>query len=328
VKIVGVAIVALAVTAQAAPREQVVLTGFEVIGREANAPLKARLRASLVTGLGPAGYEVLEKPPAGKRVKQLHVKVELVGSSNFSMAVELRDPDGKPLARVSDTCQVCTLNEAAEAVQGTPALLRMKRAEPVGADAAATAKAKELYRKGELAFQIGNFNEAAQRFQESYAEAPVPKLLWNIAMALRRQYELDHDLAKLRRASAVLRNFRSAAGEDEDTAKVTREVNEELARAEAEQKKPATVAVTPDRPSNPETPHNPLTPAVTVDKQPPPPKKPLYKNWGLWAGVGVAAGAALIIGLGVGLSSQSHENFWLTSQMGCPAAPCQVVDLR
>ena len=107
-------------------------------------------------------------------------------------------------------------------------------------------------------------------------------------------------------------------------------------RAEAEQKKPA-VAVTPDRPSelprpanqpNPPKQANPLTPAVTVDTQPPPPKKPLYKNWGLWAGVGVAAGAALVIGLGVGLSSQSHENFWLTSEMGCPAAPCQVVDLR
>jgi hypothetical protein len=289
----------------------VALTSFEVTGKEASAPLKSRLRASLIAGMGQAGYDVLDTPQPGKRHKQLHVKVELVGSSTFGIAVELRDADGKPLAKVSDSCQVCTVTEAAEVVQGAPALLRMKRTDPVPVDSAATARAKELYRKGEMAFQIGNFNEAAQKFQESYAEAPVPKLLWNIAQALRRQYELDHDLMKLRRAAAVLRNFRGATGD-----------NEELARAEAEQKKPG-LSPTADQP--PTQPPN----AVVVEKQPDPrpEKKPLWKSWGLWAGVGVAAGAALIVGLGVGLAAGAHEDFWTSAQTGCTGT-CSLLDLR
>lgn len=83
-------------------------------------------------------------------------------------------------------------------------------------------EARRLYQAGEAAFTAGRFVEAVQSFQAAYEQSHAPKLLWNIAQSWRRQYDVSGDVADLRRARAVLQNFRELAdSEAERTEAVT-----------------------------------------------------------------------------------------------------------
>jgi tetratricopeptide (TPR) repeat protein len=95
--------------------------------------------------------------------------------------------------------------------------------------AAEAPDARKLYQAGEAAFAAGEFVDAAQSFEAAYKLSSRYQLLWNIAQAYRRQWELDHDLARLRRAIAVYRNFLDLAPPAEQA-----EARAALSSAEAE----------------------------------------------------------------------------------------------
>ena len=97
------------------------------------------------------------------------------------------------------------------------------------------ARAKKLYFDGEAAFQAGRFAEAAAAFEESYALSRRPKLLWNIAQAHRRNWDVARNLESLRRARAVFRNYSTIAeteSERRDSAAAEREVSALIEAAE------------------------------------------------------------------------------------------------
>ena len=72
-------------------------------------------------------------------------------------------------------------------------------------------KGKELYEKGRAAYASGNYAEAIRLFEECYAVSNRASLLFNVASAHRKQFEVDHDVTHLRRARIVYENYASVA---------------------------------------------------------------------------------------------------------------------
>jgi len=73
--------------------------------------------------------------------------------------------------------------------------------------------ARGLYRDGERAYWLGDFDGAIERFEAAYALAPAPGMLYNVGLAYLRRGTMRGSSADLRRASAVLRNYLEADGD-------------------------------------------------------------------------------------------------------------------
>jgi len=69
-------------------------------------------------------------------------------------------------------------------------------------------KAKRLYTEGATAYRLGNFDLAVDKFEHAYDVSPLPNLLYNIGLANKRYFETSLDPLHLRKAEAVLKNFR------------------------------------------------------------------------------------------------------------------------
>src|SRR5512145_1821022 len=68
-------------------------------------------------------------------------------------------------------------------------------------------KARESFRAGAQAYGLGEFGAAIQAFEQAYALAPRPAVLFSIAQAERRLYSLNHDQAHLARAIEMYRQY-------------------------------------------------------------------------------------------------------------------------
>lgn len=69
------------------------------------------------------------------------------------------------------------------------------------------ARAKEYFRAGAQAYAVGEFDAAVQAFEQAYALAPRPAVLFSIAQAERRQYFLDKKPEHLERAVEMYRRY-------------------------------------------------------------------------------------------------------------------------
>ena len=69
------------------------------------------------------------------------------------------------------------------------------------------ARAKEYFRAGAQAYAVGEFETAVQAFEQAYALAPRPAVLFSIAQAERRQYFLDKKREHLERAIEMYRRY-------------------------------------------------------------------------------------------------------------------------
>src|SRR5688572_26593308 len=77
-----------------------------------------------------------------------------------------------------------------------------------GARAApARENAKALFQEGERDFQLGKFDTAIQAYERAFNLDPQPAFIFNIALAHRRQYEIDGKLEHLLRARELYRNY-------------------------------------------------------------------------------------------------------------------------
>jgi hypothetical protein len=68
-------------------------------------------------------------------------------------------------------------------------------------------RAKEYFRAGAQAYAVGEFDAAVQAFEQAYALAPRPAVLFSIGQAERRQYFLDHQRPHLERAIEMFRKY-------------------------------------------------------------------------------------------------------------------------
>jgi tetratricopeptide (TPR) repeat protein len=81
------------------------------------------------------------------------------------------------------------------------------RARADGPDAAQVSRAQKEYEAGAAAYQLGHFDEAAQKFEASYELVHYPTMLFDIAQSYRRLYETGKDEAALRRAVDLYKAF-------------------------------------------------------------------------------------------------------------------------
>src|SRR5262245_26702730 len=90
-------------------------------------------------------------------------------------------------------------------------LLAVAAAEVVAlrADAAPAenAAAKAAFLEGDRNFQLGKFEAAISAYERAFGLDPQPAFLFNIALAHRRQYEIDGKIDHLARARELYRNY-------------------------------------------------------------------------------------------------------------------------
>ncbi len=164
----------------------------------------------------------------------------------------------------------------------------------------AHADARVLFERGQVAFAAGKYVEAAELFEQSFAESKRPQLLWNVASSNRRQYDLDHDVGRLRRARSVLENYLSLAA-PEDNIEAQREIDSLDAQLRAIENAKPPVETTKPAPEPPKAAPPPPAPVANANANESG-ERPISKRWWLWTAVGVVvAGGGVGLGLALGL---------------------------
>jgi len=102
-----------------------------------------------------------------------------------------------------------------------------------------SAGAKAAFVEGERDFQLGKFEAAIDAYERAFGLDPQPAFLFNIALAHRRQYEIDGKLDHLARARELYRNYLKLdpqssrrAGVEKLIAELTVKIDEGRARSE------------------------------------------------------------------------------------------------
>jgi hypothetical protein len=114
--------------------------------------------------------------------------------------------------------------------------------------------AEALFEAGRTDFRLGHFEEALDKWTRAYAQDPIPSLLFNIALAHQRLYELNGAVTHLHQGKASLERFMVAAAENPelDIASAQRlmaQIDELLAAAKAEGASAEPTAETGEQPT-------------------------------------------------------------------------------
>ena len=130
--------------------------------------------------------------------------------------------------------------------------------------------AKAIFQDGERNFQLGKFEAAIEAYERAFNLDPQPAFIFNIALAHRRQYEIDGKLDHLLRARELYRNYLKLDPDSPNRPGVEKLITElgariDQARAGRVEPPPAAVA------SAPPTPPAVVPPPVIA---PPPPAAP------------------------------------------------------
>jgi len=70
--------------------------------------------------------------------------------------------------------------------------------------------AQRLFREGEEAYWLGDFDQAVERFEEAYKLSKLPGMLYNVGLAYQRRHGSSNSVADLQRARAVFVNYLDA----------------------------------------------------------------------------------------------------------------------
>lgn len=193
-------------------------------------------------------------------------------------------------------------------------------AEPASTDVAAAPveqspalrDAEALYKRGRSSFETANYLEAIDLWEEAYGLVEdVPEnaaikaaLIYNIAAAQEKAYDIDTDVTHLRQAAVLMETYARSVPAlygDEDEAEVElakidkrlAELRQRIEDAEASQ------------PSDPDPTPDPADPAAEPTFTPDPRAKPLIIAGAVTAGVGVV-GLGLMAG-GLAMGSSANE---------------------
>ncbi|MDB4981483.1 MAG: Tetratricopeptide repeat domain protein [Myxococcales bacterium] len=180
---------------------------------------------------------------------------------------------------------------------------RASAAAPAGIDDAK--EARRLFQRAELSFNLGKFEDALADYQSAYQAKPLTGFLFNIAQCYR-------NLGNWERARFFYRRYLTLAPRSPNRHQVEDLVAEMTGRLEKQQatlplgtsgvaaapSEPAIVTappVTPPAAVVPALPQPSVAPApssaLVVSRPPAPERKPVYKRWWFWTGVG-----ALVVG--------------------------------
>jgi tetratricopeptide (TPR) repeat protein len=135
------------------------------------------------------------------------------------------------------------------------------------ADDPAMRAAKRHYDRGEKLFALGKFDEALDEYQKAFDAKPLPGFLFNIGQCYRNLSDYDQAIFSFKK----FLKLDPETPKREAVEKLLEELEDKKERGEGKkliQKKP------PEEPP----------------EQPPPvAKKPFYKEWWFWTGVGAVA---------------------------------------
>lgn len=172
-------------------------------------------------------------------------------------------------------------------------------------DAAGPSDAEMMFRRGQAKYETADYNGAIELWTEAYAlvgsipdNAAIQALLiYNLAQAHIKAFEIDEDPIHLKQAEQLLRafqaNLETVYDDPEQIAAEQAKIDEALAEIAAR-----TAELEPDEPE-PQPDEDPERPEPEPDPivgPPLKPGKPLLIAGGVVAGVGVAVGALAIVG--------------------------------
>jgi hypothetical protein len=107
------------------------------------------------------------------------------------------------------------------------------------ADDAAVAEARRFFDAGKQAYEAGQYAVAATAFEEAFRLAPRPTVAFSMAQAYRRQFFVDHDPGKLKRALELYEQYIvdvPQGGRRDDAVQYIAELEPLLVRIEDEQR--------------------------------------------------------------------------------------------
>jgi tetratricopeptide (TPR) repeat protein len=114
---------------------------------------------------------------------------------------------------------------------------------------AENAAAKAAFVEGDRDFQLGKFEAAIDAYERAFGLDPQPAFLFNIALAHRRQFEIDGQIEHLARARELYRNYlklephsSNRAGVEKLIAELTAKIDQSRSRPEPPPAAPAPVA--------------------------------------------------------------------------------------
>jgi len=159
------------------------------------------------------------------------------------------------------------------------------------------AKAKALFKEGEKAYNVGDFEGALARYQQAYQLSPLPGFLFNMAQCYRQ-------LSNFERAGFFYGRFVDTSKPNAPNVELAGKLKEEMEAKQAEKlaaEKKAAEEAAAKKAAEEQLKDAPvatqLTPPPPLDLAPPPPppeEKPLYKSGVFW--VLVAVGVAAVAG--------------------------------
>lgn len=184
-----------------------------------------------------------------------------------------------------------------------------------------TQAAREAYAEGEKAYRLGKFEEAAVAFERAYElSGLLPDILYNIGLSHLRWYDVDPDIAHLRKARVVFQNYvieiqkNPELGDLEEAEALITQIDEKLAAAEA-------AAQEDDPGAGPDT-------DVPIDYGPDPGKK-LRLGGSVAMGVGGAMiVAGVVSGVVLGVRGQEFEGDLANAYNERDALGCTPTDAR
>lgn len=173
------------------------------------------------------------------------------------------------------------------------------------------AQARELYQKATAHYGLGEYEEAANAYQDAYKAKPDAALLFNAAQSFRLAGRLEKALLLYRN---YVRLYPGAANVDEVRARVAK-MDEQIAADKAR------VGVPPPPPRAADLPSTPVTPSAASDasfkadvhqdqrdrNQDLEAPRPLTRRPWFWVAVGGAV--ALVVGIGVAAVSGERSSW-------------------
>jgi tetratricopeptide (TPR) repeat protein len=151
--------------------------------------------------------------------------------------------------------------------------------------------ARELFRKGQAHYAVGEYEAAADAYMSAYKLKPDAALLFNAAQACRLGGKLDRALTLYRN---YLRFYPEAKNAETVRGQITKlEKQIETERAAATAPPPAAATAPPPVYASPPVAE---APALSATAPPPEPaQKPIYKKVWFWGAVGGAVVAAAVV---------------------------------
>jgi tetratricopeptide (TPR) repeat protein len=162
-----------------------------------------------------------------------------------------------------------------------------------------TARARESFQRGQIHFDLKEYQEALRHFKDAYRLAPDPVLLFNIAQCHVKLGQPEDALGFYRN---YLRRAPSAANRPDVEKKIT-ELEEQLARAP---RKPPPAPVPAGSP-RPDPAPGAQNPPVGLSRPPSPAERPrvaIHRRWWFWAAAAAVVGGGLATTFAIGRRGQ------------------------